>query len=554
MITIYCKNTGTKHEFSPGISLAEIYETLKPDMPFGVTNAKVNNVAKPLTYRAYQNKDVEFLDVRDPSGMRTYIRSLFFVLCAAVEEVFPDKQVLVEHAVSNGYYCDLKLERPITVDDVTRLKEKMAIMIEQDIKFNQMNMHTEDAIQLFRGKSMYDKVKLLETSGKLYTNIYTLGTHADYYYGDLLPSTGMLKVFNLVKYYDGMLLSGPSPQNPNVTGEVIKQEKMLEVFKRNLQWIDILGLSNVGDMNLAVKADRATDIINVTEAMQEKRIGIIAEEIAKRFHSPDRTRVVLISGPSSSGKTTFSKRLSIQLMTNGIKPYPVSLDNYFVDREHTPKDSNGDYDYESLYALDLELFNNQMHDILSGKEVELPVYNFLTGKREYRGEKLKLDKDMVLILEGIHALNPELTPQIEAGQKFKVYVSVLTSISLDDHNPIPTTDNRLLRRILRDYKTRGYSAQQTISRWPSVRKGENKWIFPYQEQADAMFNSALLYELAVLRPFVEPVLRSVPESCPEYAEAFRLLRFIEYFQPIRSKDIPPTSLLREFLGGSSFKY
>lgn len=554
MITIYCKNTGTKHEFSPGISLAEIYETLKPDMPFGVTNAKVNNVAKPLTYRAYQNKDVEFLDVRDPSGMRTYIRSLFFVLCAAVEEVFPDKQVLVEHAVSNGYYCDLKLERPITVDDVTRLKEKMAIMIEQDIKFNQMNMHTEDAIQLFRGKSMYDKVKLLETSGKLYTNIYTLGTHADYYYGDLLPSTGMLEVFNLVKYYDGMLLSGPSPQNPNVTGEVIKQEKMLEVFKRNLQWIDILGLSNVGDMNLAVKADRATDIINVTEAMQEKRIGIIAEEIAKRFHSPDRTRVVLISGPSSSGKTTFSKRLSIQLMTNGIKPYPVSLDNYFVDREHTPKDSNGDYDYESLYALDLELFNNQMHDILSGKEVELPVYNFLTGKREYRGEKLKLDKDMVLILEGIHALNPELTPQIEAGQKFKVYVSALTSISLDDHNPIPTTDNRLLRRILRDYKTRGYSAQQTISRWPSVRKGENKWIFPYQEQADAMFNSALLYELAVLRPFVEPVLRSVPESCPEYAEAFRLLRFIEYFQPIRSKDIPPTSLLREFLGGSSFKY
>lgn len=554
MITIYCKNTGTKHEFSPGISLAEIYETLKPDMPFGVTNAKVNNVAKPLTYRAYQNKDVEFLDVRDPSGMRTYIRSLFFVLCAAVEEVFPDKQVLVEHAVSNGYYCDLKLERPITVDDVTRLKEKMAIMIEQDIKFNQMNMHTEDAIQLFRGKSMYDKVKLLETSGKLYTNIYTLGTHADYYYGDLLPSTGMLKVFNLVKYYDGMLLSGPSPQNPNVTGEVIKQEKMLEVFKRNLQWIDILGLSNVGDMNLAVKADRATDIINVTEAMQEKRIGIIAEEIAKRFHSPDRTRVVLISGPSSSGKTTFSKRLSIQLMTNGIKPYPVSLDNYFVDREHTPKDSNGDYDYESLYALDLELFNNQMHDILIGKEVELPVYNFLTGKREYRGEKLKLDKDMVLILEGIHALNPELTPQIEAGQKFKVYVSALTSISLDDHNPIPTTDNRLLRRILRDYKTRGYSAQQTISRWPSVRKGENKWIFPYQEQADAMFNSALLYELAVLRPFVEPVLRSVPESCPEYAEAFRLLRFIEYFQPIRSKDIPPTSLLREFLGGSSFKY
>lgn len=554
MISIYCKNTDTRHEFSPGTSLAEIYETLKPDMPFGVTNAKVNNVARPLTYVVYQNKDVEFLDVRDPSGMRTYVRSLFFVLCAAVEDLFPDKQVLVEHSVSNGYYCDLRLGRPITVDDVSRIKERMAVMIEQDIRFNQMNMHTQDAIQLFRGKCMFDKVKLLETSGKLYTNIYTLGTHADYYYGDLLPSTGSLKVFNLVKYYDGMLLSGPSPLNPRVTGEVIKQEKMLEVFKRNLHWIDVLGLSNVGDMNMAVRDGRATDIINVTEAMQEKRIGKIAEDIAARFRSEDRTRVVLISGPSSSGKTTFSKRLSIQLMTNGIKPYPVSLDNYFVDREHTPKDSNGDYDYESLYALDLELFNSQMRDMLSGKEVELPVYNFLTGKREYRGDKLKLDDDMVLILEGIHALNPELTPQIGARQKFKVYVSALTSISLDDHNPIPTTDNRLLRRILRDYKTRGYSAQQTISRWPSVRKGENKWIFPYQEQADAMFNSALLYELAVLRPFVEPVLRSVPESCPEYAEAFRLLRFIEYFQPIRSKDIPPTSLLREFLGGSSFKY
>lgn len=554
MISIYCKNTDTRHEFSPGTSLAEIYETLKPDMPFGVTNAKVNNVARPLTYVVYQNKDVEFLDVRDPSGMRTYVRSLFFVLCAAVEDLFPDKQVLVEHSVSNGYYCDLRLGRPITVDDVSRIKERMAVMIEQDIRFNQMNMHTQDAIQLFRGKCMFDKVKLLETSGKLYTNIYTLGTHADYYYGDLLPSTGSLKVFNLVKYYDGMLLSGPSPLNPRVTGEVIKQEKMLEVFKRNLHWIDVLGLSNVGDMNMAVRDGRATDIINVTEAMQEKRIGKIAEDIAARFRSEDRTRVVLISGPSSSGKTTFSKRLSIQLMTNGIKPYPVSLDNYFVDREHTPKDSNGDYDYESLYALDLELFNSQMRDMLSGKEVELPVYNFLTGKREYRGDKLKLDDDMVLILEGIHALNPELTPQIGARQKFKVYVSALTSISLDDHNPIPTTDNRLLRRILRDYKTRGYSAQQTISRWPSVRKGENKWIFPYQEQADAMFNSALLYELAVLRPFVEPVLRSVSESCPEYAEAFRLLRFIEYFQPIRSKDIPPTSLLREFLGGSSFKY
>lgn len=554
MISIYCKNTDTRHEFSPGTSLAEIYETLKPDMPFGVTNAKVNNVARPLTYVVYQNKDVEFLDVRDPSGMRTYVRSLFFVLCAAVEDLFPDKQVLVEHSVSNGYYCDLRLGRPITVDDVSRIKERMAVMIEQDIRFNQMNMHTQDAIQLFRGKCMFDKVKLLETSGKLYTNIYTLGTHADYYYGDLLPSTGSLKVFNLVKYYDGMLLSGPSPLNPRVTGEVIKQEKMLEVFKRNLHWIDVLGLSNVGDMNMAVRDGRATDIINVTEAMQEKRIGKIAEDIAARFRSEDRTRVVLISGPSSSGKTTFSKRLSIQLMTNGIKPYPVSLDNYFVDREHTPKDSNGDYDYESLYALDLELFNSQMRDMLSGKEVELPVYNFLTGKREYRGDKLKLDDDMVLILEGIHALNPELTPQIGARQKFKVYVSALTSISLDDHNPIPTTDNRLLRRILRDYKTRGYSAQQTISRWPSVRKGENKWIFPYQEQADAMFNSALLYELAVLRPFVELVLRSVPESCPEYAEAFRLLRFIEYFQPIRSKDIPPTSLLREFLGGSSFKY
>lgn len=401
---------------------------------------------------------------------------------------------------------------------------------------------------------MNDKVRLLETSGSLYTYYYMLGDTVDYYYGNLLPSTGYIKLFDIVKYYDGLLLRIPNKENPDVLEEVVKQEKMLDVFKEYLNWSYIMGLNNAGDFNLACEEGHATDLINVAEALQEKKIAQIADTIFHRGENGDRVKLILISGPSSSGKTTFSKRLSIQLMTNGLKPFPISLDNYFVDREETPLDENGNYDYESLYALDLELFNQQLQALLRGEEVELPRFNFSLGKKEYKGDKLKIEDNTILILEGIHALNPELTPHIPDEKKFKIYVSALTTISLDDHNWIPTTDNRLLRRIIRDFNYRGYSARETISRWPSVRAGEDKWIFPYQENADVMFNSALLFEFAVLRLHAEPILMGVPRNCPEYCEAYRLLKFIKYFVPVQDKEIPPTSLLREFLGGSSFKY
>ena len=554
MLQIWCKSNNIIKYIPIGSSLLDIYNDFNLEMPYGVVSAKVNNRTEGLNFRVYNNKDVEFMDVRESSGMRTYVRSLCFVLCKAVEEIFPDGRILLEHPISKGYFCNLKIGRPITLEDVSRIKQRMMEIIVEDIPYHRIECHTTEAVRLFSERNMMDKVKLLETSGSLYTYYYTLGDTIDYYYGSLLPSTGYLKVFDIVKYYDGVLLRIPNKNNPLVLEEVIKQEKMLEVFKEYLHWLDIMELSNVGDFNVACNEGFATDLINVSEALQEKKISHIADDIYNRGKNGDRVKMVLISGPSSSGKTTFSKRLSIQLMTNGLHPFPISLDNYFVNREETPRDENGNYDYESLYALDLKFFNEQLQALLRGEEVELPRFNFSTGKREFKGDKLKIHENTILILEGIHALNPELTPQIPDANKYKVYVSALTTISLDDHNWIPTTDNRLLRRIIRDFNYRGYSAQETISRWPSVRAGEDKWIFPYQENADAMFNSALLFEFAVLRRYAEPILNAVPRNCPEYSEAYRLLKFIKYFVPVQDKEIPPTSLLREFLGGSSFRY
>ncbi len=550
MLQICCKNNNIIKEFPIGSSLLDIYNGFNLNFPYGVVSAKVNNRVEGLTFRVFNNKDIEFLDVRDSSGMRTYVRSLCFILCKAVEEIFPDGKILLEHPVSKGYFCNLRIGRPVTLEDVTKIKARMKEIVAENIPFHRVECHTTEAVRVFSERGMMDKVKLLETSGSLYTYYYTLGDTVDYYYGSLLPRTGFVRQFDIVKYYDGVLLRIPSRENPDVLEEVVKQEKMLDVFKEYLRWLDIVDMSNVGDFNVACNEGHATDIINVSEALQEKKISYIADDIYNRGN----VRMVLISGPSSSGKTTFSKRLSIQLMTNGLRPYPISLDNYFVNREDTPRDENGDYDYESLYALDLKFFNEQLQALLRGEEVELPRFNFTTGQREFKGDKLKIDEHTILILEGIHALNPELTPQIPAENKYKVYVSALTTISLDDHNWIPTTDNRLLRRIIRDYNYRGYSAQETISRWPSVRAGEDKWIFPYQENADAMFNSSLLFEFAVLRQYAEPILMGVPRNCPEYSEAYRLLKFIKYFVAIRDNEIPPTSLLREFLGGSSFRY
>ncbi|HJA86307.1 MAG TPA: nucleoside kinase [Candidatus Bacteroides avicola] len=555
MLQICCKNNNISKDFPAGSTLLDIYYGFNLDFPYQVVSAKVNNRSEGLNFRVYNNKDVEFLDVRDPSGMRTYVRSLCFILYKAVSELFPQGKLYVEHPVSKGYFCNLRIGRPIELEDVAAIKQRMQEIIAQDIPFHRTECHTTEAVRVFSERGMNDKVKLLETSGALYTFYYTLDGTVDYYYGNLLPSTGFIYLFDLVKYYDGLLLRIPNKENPNKLDEMIKQEKMLDIFKEHLRWNHIMGLSNVGDFNRACEQGHATDLINVAEALQEKKIAQIADEIFSRNQEGGHhASLVLISGPSSSGKTTFSKRLSVQLMTNGLHPYPISLDDYFVNREDTPLDADGNYDYESLYALDLGLFNRQLQALLRGEEVELPRFNFNTGKQEFRGEKLRIDDRTILILEGIHALNPELTPQIPAENKYKIYVSALTTISLDDHNWIPTTDNRLLRRIIRDYNYRGYSARETISRWPSVRAGEDKWIFPYQENADVMFNSALLFELAVLRAHVEPILNTVPRNCPEYAEAYRLLKFIKYFTPVQDKELPPTSLLREFLGGSSFKY
>lgn len=554
MLQIYCKNNNSTREFPEGSSLLDIYNGFNLVMPYGPVSAKVNNKVESLDFRVYYNKDIEFLDITSSSGMRTYVRSLFFILVKAVEELYPQGSISLEHPISKGYFCKLHIDRTIGLDDVQRIKQKMQEIIAADIPYTRTECHTEKVVRLFEERGMPDKARLLDTYGQLYSYYYQLGDTVDCYYSSLVPSTGYIHLFDIVKYYDGLLLRIPNRENPTKLEEVVKQEKMLEVFQEYHRWNQILGISTVGDLNVACNEGHATDLINVSEALQEKKIAQIADEITHRDQDGKRVKLVLISGPSSSGKTTFSKRLSIQLMTNGLKPYPISLDDYFVNRNDTPLDESGKHDFESLYAVDLPFFEEQLTTLLNGGEVELPRYNFTTGKREMSGKKLRIDEHMILIIEGIHALNPALTPHIPNENKYKVYVSALTTILLDNHNYIPTTDNRLLRRIIRDYKYRNYSAEETIARWPSVRAGEEKWIFPYQENADAMFNSALLFELAVLKDYVEPVLRKVPNRCPEYSEAHRLLRFLNYFVSVQDKELPPTSLLREFLGGSSFQY
>lgn len=550
MLQIRCKNNKKKVDVPLGCNLLDVYRILNLQMPYGPVSAKVNNKVEGLHYRLFNNKDVEFLDVTSASGMRTYTRSLFFLLVKAVEDTFPGCQLRIAAPIARGYYCKLRMEREVTPEDVALIRERMKQIVAEDIPFHRMQCPTEDAIDLFRQKGMTSKVKLLESVGSLYTHYYKLGDSIDYFYGSLLTHTGGLRVFDLIPYHDGCLLRVPSMKDPDKLEEMVNQQKLLDIFDEHHSWQDIVGISTVGDFNRACIDGHATDLINVSEALQEKKIARIADEINSR----KGVRIVLIAGPSSSGKTTFSKRLAIQLMACGLKPYPVSLDDYFVDREKTPLDEHGEYDFESLYALNLELFNTHMKALLAGQEVVLPKYNFQEGKSESSGKVLKLEENTILILEGIHALNPELLPQIDEACKYKIYVSAITTIMLDDHNYIPTTDNRLLRRIVRDFKYRGCSALDTIRRWPSVQAGENKWIFPYQEHADIMFNSALLFELAVIRKQAIPLLEQVPVNVSEYSEAYRLRKFLRYFVPMPSLQIPPTSLLREFLGGSSFQY
>lgn len=549
-IKIRCKNNNKIILAKRGSTLEDIYSLAGLNIPYGPVSARVNNKVEGLHFCVYQNKDVEYLGLNTPSGIRTYTRSLFMVLCKAVHDLYPGSEVIIDIPISNGYYCNLSLGHKVEEEDVYKIRNRMSQIIEANLPIQRFESTTEEAINMFAKLGDEAKVKLLKSSTSLYSVFYVLDDYIDYYYGSMLTKTKEITLFGLELYYDGVLLRIPSVKDPSTLGEIVKQDKMFEVFKEHHRWQNIIGISTVGDFNDAVSKGLATDLVNVSEALQEKKISHIADSISIN----DKLKVVLIAGPSSSGKTTFCKRLSIQLLACGIKPIQISLDDYFVNRIDTPKDENGEEDYESLYSLNINLINEQFNALFSGEEVELPKYNFQTGISEKSGKRIKMYDNNILIVEGIHALNPKLTENIPSEKKFKIYASALTTILLDDHNYIPTTDNRLLRRIVRDYKYRGCSAKDTIHRWPSVRAGENKWIFPYQEEADVMFNTAMLFELAVIKQQAIMILEQVPESCEEYAEAYRLRKFLGYFSPLSNRNLPPTSLLREFLGGSSFKY
>lgn len=557
MLQIRCKNNNVTKSFPEGASLLDVYQEFADDiqLPYPVVSARVNNTSQGLKFRLFQNRDVEFLDAREGSGHRVYVRSLSFLLYKATQDVFPGSKLFIEHSLSRGYYCNLKKREALTDDDVERIKARMQEIVDLDMPFRRTEATNEEAVRVFSERGFADKVKLLETSGQIYSDYYTLGDTVDYYYGPLVPSAGYLQVWDLERYEDGLLLRVPDWYNPLKVAEKIQQPKTFEMFAEKTRWDIIMRLSNAGDVNKAVMRGHASELIQVSEALQEKKIVQIAEEIDRRFHrEKDPVRLVLITGPSSSGKTTFCKRLSIQLLACGLRPVSFSTDDYFVNRVDTPKLPNGDYDFDNIETVEYSLLEDHLIRLMNGERVEIPEYNFVTGLREYNGKKLKLGSDTVLIIEGIHALNPLLTKKIPDTLKYKVFISALTSVSLDDHNWIPTRDNRLLRRIIRDYNKGAFTAQQTIAQWKNVLAAEDQWISPFQESADVMFNSALNIEFAVLRTHAEIILASVPKNCPEYSDAHRLLKFIRYFIPISDTEIPPTSIMREFVGGSSFKY
>ena len=559
MLQIRCKNNNITKSFPEGTSLLEVYQDYAEElkMPFPVVSAKVNNTSQGLKFRLFQNRDVEFLDAREGSGRRVYVRSLCFVLYKATADLFPASRLFIEHPLSGGFYCNFKKKngQPLTDDDVKALQQRMQEIIDLNMPFRRTEATTDEALRVFKDRHFSDKVQLLETCGQIYSDYYTLGDTVDYYYGPLLPSAGYLKVWGLERCHDGLLLRVPDKNNPLQLAERIEMPRTFEVFAEKVHWDAIMRLSTAGDVNQAVINGHASELIQVSEALQEKKIVKIAEEIDTRFHRKEKPlRLVLITGPSSSGKSTFCKRLSIQLLACGLRPLSFSTDDYFVNRVDTPLLPNGQYDFDNVETVDCQLLSDHLQRLMKGETVEVPEYNFVTGRREYNGKKLCLTDDSVLIIEGIHALNPRLTQGVDDSLKFRIYISALTSISLDAHNWIPTQDNRLLRRIIRDYNKGAYTAQETISQWRNVCEAEDQWIAPFQETADVMFNSALNIEFAVLRPHAELILAAVPRNCPEYAEAHRLLKFLHYFIPISDREIPPTSIMREFVGGSSFKY
>ena len=551
MVQVYCKNNKESKRFPEGTSLLQMLSEFDFPRPYPIVSAKVNNVSQGLKFKVYQNKDIEFIDVRESSGMRVYCRSLCFLLFKAARDVFPGSKLYMEHPISRGYFCHLRKEdgTEVTEADLQLLEGRMRELVEKDMPFHRYDVQTDRAIREFRKAGFDDKVRLLETSGEAYTDYYTLGDTSDYYYGKLVPSTGYLKVWGLLPYHDGLLLRIPSRQDPTQLAPYEDQPKTFEMFKEALRWNIIMGLSTVGDVNEAFLSGRASELIQIAEALQEKKIVQIAEEIDRRYRSEHPLKVVLITGPSSSGKTTFCKRLSVQLKACGLKPMSVSTDDYFVNREDTPRFPDGGYDFDNFDTVDHDLMERDIMRLIAGEEVDVPEFNFVTGLREYNGKKLQLGPGRILLIEGIHALNPALTSRIPESGKFRIFINTLTGTNLDNHNWIPTSDNRLLRRIVRDYNKGAFTARESISHWQNVLDAEQKWIYPFQETADVMFNSAYLIEFAVLKNHAEPILRSVPQNCPEYAESHRLLKFIHYFTPVPDKEIPATSLLREFIGG-----
>lgn len=551
MVQVFCKNTQETKRFAEGTSLLQMLSEFDCHRPYPIVSAKVNNVSQGLKFKVYQNKDIEFIDVREPSGMRVYCRSLCFLLYKATQDIFPGSKLYMEHPISHGYFCHLRKpdDSVLSTVDIQRIEARMKELVAKDMPFHRYDVQTARAIKEFRKAGFTDKVRLLETSGEAYTDYYTLGETSDYYYGKLVPSTGYLTVWGIAGYYDGLLLRVPSREDPSRLADFKEQPKTFEMFKETLRWNIIMGLSTVGDVNEAFLNGRASELIQIAEALQEKKIVQIAEEIDRRYRREDNPlKLVLITGPSSSGKTTFCKRLTVQLKACGLKPLSISTDDYFVNRVDTPKFPDGSYDFDNFETVDHALMEDHIMRLISGEEVDVPEYNFVTGQREYNGKKIQLGEGRILLIEGIHALNPELTGQIPESAKFKIFINTLTATLLDNHNWIPTSDNRLLRRIVRDYNKGAFTARESISNWQNVLDAEQKWIYPFQETADVMFNSAYLIEFAVLKNHAEPILRSVPQNCPEYAESHRLLKFIHYFTPVPDKEIPATSFLREFIG------
>lgn len=551
-IVITCHNSGYKKEFRKGISLSQVIKECGVKMKNPILGALVNNVLEELTYEVFHPVSIQFIDITHPDGMRMYMRGLSFVLYKAVNETFPGSHLRIDHSVSKGVYCEItSLQRELNIQDVADIKQKMREIVDADLPFIRMEEGTAEVIEKFESHGLNDKTSLMRHRGLNYSSYYKLDGHIDSFYGYLVPSSGYLKVFDLNKYYNGLLLQIPQLANPAMVESLVIQNKLFEIFQEFTQWTKIVEVPNISDLNNSCSNGRSEVLIKVSEALHEKKIGQIADIISSR---KDKIKIILISGPTSSGKTTFAKRLAIQLIVNGMKPLNLSLDNYFVDRDKTPLDEYGNHDFEAFDALDINLFHQHLIKLLNGEEVEIPKFSFETGTRFCDKETMQMQAHNVLILEGIHGLNPILTNCVPAETKFKIYVSALTSLNIDEHNRVSTTDNRLIRRIVRDYRYRKYSARDTISRWQSVRQGEEKHIFPFQEEADTMFNSALLYELAVLKTYAEPILLEVQPNQPEYSEANRLLNFFSYFKPLKPAEIPPTSILREFLGGSSFIY